>query len=42
MSPQILVLAMVIGGIYLVGQPVVKGVKKAAHGVVHVATLGRK
>jgi hypothetical protein len=46
MDPKILILLVAIGAGYLVGKPIVHGVKVAAHktshAVVHVVTLGKK
>lgn len=33
---------LIVAGYYYVGKPVAHAVKKAAHGVVHVVTLGKK
>lgn len=41
-DPRVLVILVGIACIYYVSKPVVHAVKKTAHGVVHVVTLGKK
>jgi hypothetical protein len=42
MDPKILLICAALAAGYFVAKPIKHGIQKAAHGVVHVVTLGKK